>query len=537
MLKPFFSLVNAAIMTGLLITTLLASCSSEAPIAKDLAQESVIPKPVVLTATGSSFELTAETQIYVQSNDDKLSWIANYLTDLLNPATGFELSVQTTDQAPGNNSIYLNLSGDASLGAEGYQLDITNKSITISGHQAAGVFYGVQTLRHLLPPAIEKSSQQEGPWLVASGTMKDQPSYGYRGAMLDVARHFFKVEDVKRYIDYIAMYKLNHFHLHLTDDQGWRIEIKSWPNLTTHGGSTEVGGGEGGYYTQEQYADIVQYAQNRFITIVPEIDLPGHTNAALASYAELNCDGKARELYTGTEVGFSTLCTDKEITYQFVDDVVKELAALTPGEYIHIGGDESHVTPLEDYIPFINRTQKIVEKYGKKVMGWDEIAHAELLPNTVVQWWAKPENAEKAIAQGAKVLVSPATKVYLDMQYDTTTHLGLHWAAYIEVDAAYNWDVDTLAAGLTKDNVIGFESPLWSETITNLDELEYMVFPRLLGHAEIGWSPKEIRSWDDYKVRLGKQKARFEALGIDFYASDLIPWSDEPAKVETEVPN
>ncbi|MCL4144066.1 UNVERIFIED_CONTAM: hypothetical protein GTU68_042336, partial [Idotea baltica] len=274
---------------------------------------------------------------------------------------------------------------------------------------------------------METGEKQAGPFEIATGTIRDYPNYGYRGAMLDVARHFFDVEEVKHYIDLISTYKMNALHLHLTDDQGWRIEIKSWPKLTEIGGSSEVGGGKGGFFTQEDYKEIVRYAQERFVVIVPEIDMPGHTNAALASYAELNCNGKARELYTGTEVGFTTLCTDKEITYQFVDDVVRELAEMTPGPYIHIGGDESLVTPMKKYIPFINRVQEIVVKHGKQVMGWDEITHASLVPNSVAQHWEKVENAQKGVEQGAKILMSPAKKAYMDMSYDTTTTLGLHW--------------------------------------------------------------------------------------------------------------
>jgi hexosaminidase len=360
--------------------------------------------------------------------------------------------------------------------------------------------------------------------LVTTGKITDKPTYGYRGAMLDVSRHFFSVADVKRYIDLIALYKMNRLHLHLSDDQGWRIEIKSWPKLTEIGGKSEVGGGEGGFYTQEQYKDIVKYAQDRYVTIVPEIDMPGHTNAALSAYPELNCNGKATKPYTGIEVGFSTLCTDKEITYQFIDDVIRELAALTPGEYIHIGGDESHVTAMEDYIPFIERAQQIVTKHGKKSMGWDEIAHAKLEQNTIAQWWSKVENAKMAVEQGAKVLVSPATNAYLDMQYDSTTHLGLHWAGYTEVDDAYQWDAVEIAKGIPAESIIGIEAPLWTETVTNMDELEYLVFPRLPGLAEIGWTPKQNRNWETYKVRLGKQKARFEALEIDYYASKRVPW-------------
>jgi hexosaminidase len=342
--------------------------------------------------------------------------------------------------------------------------------------------------------------------------------------MLDVSRHFFGVEDVKKFIDYLAFYKMNVLHLHLSDDQGWRIEIKSWPNLTTHGGSTQVGGGKGGYYTQDQYAEIVAYAGDQYITIVPEIDMPGHTNAALASYAELNCNGKATELYTGTRVGFSTFCTNKEITYRFINDVVRELAEMTPGPYIHIGGDESHATKIEDYIPFVNRVQDIVTEHGKQVIGWDEIALSTLKPNSVAQHWANISNAEKAVAQGAKVLMSPAVKAYLDMQYDSTTPLGLHWAAYIEVDDAYIWDPGSLVPGLNKESIIGVEAPLWSETLTNLDEIEYMVFPRLPGIAEIGWTPVSMRSWDEYKTRLAKHNKCFDAMGINYYQSKKVPW-------------
>lgn len=519
--------VLLVVATGLI----LWSCTSEEAVPMDLSEESIIPRPVSITPTGSSFELTEETDVYVQGTDEDALRVGNYLADLLNPSTGLEINLQVAEGTPAPGNIYLTLGGDQ--GPEGYQLEITEDLTTITASDAAGLFYGVQTLRQLLPASVEKGSQQPGPWRVATGTITDQPDYGYRGSMLDVSRHFFGVEDVKRYIDLISMYKMNHLHLHLSDDQGWRIEIKSWPNLTAHGGSTEVGGGEGGFYTQEEYADLVEYAQDRFVTIVPEIDMPGHTNAALASYPELNCSGEAPELYTGTEVGFSTLCTDKEITYQFVDDVVREISALTPGPYFHIGGDESHVTPLEDYIPFINRVQEIVRSHGKQVIGWDEIAHAGLSPNTVVQWWADAENARMAIEQGAKVLMSPATKTYLDMQYDSTTELGLHWAAYIEVDSAYQWEPVSMTEGIGKEDIIGVEAPLWTETITNMDEIEYMIFPRLPGIAEIGWTSEELRDWDDYRVRLGHHQARFEALGIDYYKSDLVPWEGEETSTES----
>ena len=320
---------------------------------------------------------------------------------------------------------------------------------------------------------------------------------------------------------------MNVLHLHLSDDQGWRIEIKSWPELAKHGGSTQVGGGKGGYYTQEQYSSIIQYAKDSYITVVPEIDMPGHTNAALASYAELNCHGKATELYTGIMWDSALYVPQKDVTYKFIDDVVRELAAITPGPYIHIGGDESHSTKREDYIPFINKVQGIVISHGKKIIGWDDIAIASLKPGVVAQHWANVKNADMVVSQGARILMSPATKAYLDMKYDKSTTLGLHWAGYIEVDSAYIWDPATLIPGVGKESVLGIEAALWTETLTNIKDIEYMVFPRLPGFAEIGWSPSSGRSWNEYKIRLGRQEERFKAMGINYYPSQKVPWQEE----------
>lgn len=494
----------------------------------DLSKGNIIPKPVSVVPEGGEFDLTDQTDIYVQGESDELKQVGQYLADKLNPSTGLGVEVKTTVEAPAPGNIFLAISNsDSELGDEGYQLSITDKSINLIANKSAGIFHGIQTIRQLLPSQVEISSKQKGPWKIPTGTIRDYPTYSYRGSMLDVARHFFGVDDVKNLIDQLAYYKMNVLHLHLSDDQGWRIEIKSWPNLTAHGSKTEVGGGEGGFYTQEQYADIVKYAQDRFITIVPEIDMPGHTNAALASYPELNCSGKSPELYTGIEVGFSTLCTNKEVTYKFIDDVIRELAALTPGEYLHIGGDESHATKIEDYIPFMNRVQDMVIAHGKKVLAWDEIALATLKPNTVVQYWAKAENATKGVAQGAKVLMSPAKNAYLDMQYDSTSTYGLHWAAYIEVDNGYNWDPANLVPEIKKENIIGIEAPLWSETVGTRQEAEYLIFPRLLGYAEIGWTPSELRNWDNYKVRLANHGERMKAMNINFYPTKLVQWDGQ----------
>ncbi len=505
---------NKIILSATVAATILLQVSCSVKERTDLTKTSFIPKPVSVVATGKTFQLTRSANVYYQEEVEGLQQTAQYLALELNRIGGINPVVKSTAKAP-DSGIYLFV-GDTidGLADEGYLMEISKKMIKISANSPAGCFYGIQTLLQTIPANYTTVSPLEIP----TGTIRDFPEFGYRGAMLDVARHFFSVDDVKRFIDFLATYKMNALHLHLSDDQGWRIEIKSWPKLTEIGGKTEVGGGDGGFYTQAQYTEIVKYAQERNIIIIPEIDMPGHTNAALASYPELNCDGKARELYTGIEVGFSTLCTSKEITYQFVDDVVRP--------YFHIGGDESHVTKMEDYISFVNRVQEIVVSHDKKVIGWDEIANATLIEGATVQFWDNVKNTTMALEKGVKVIISPASKAYLDMQYDSTTHLGLHWAGYIEVDKGYSWNPLELVPGITKEQILGIESPLWTETIANIEDLEYMVFPRLPGYAEIGWTSPELRNWEEYKLRLAKHGKRFDARDINFYPSQLVPWEE-----------
>ncbi|HEU4744169.1 MAG TPA: beta-N-acetylhexosaminidase, partial [Anaerolineales bacterium] len=299
----------------------------------------LIPKPTSILESEGEYIVSSKTRIVLQKENHEIAPIANLLSAYLQQVSSYEAAVvaENSDQSAGD--IQLSLTEEESLGEEGYELSVTMDSIRLQAKCPAGLYYGVQTLRQFLPP---------GPTATVSlpaVSIRDIPRFGWRGAMLDVSRHFFGVDDVKRYIDLISHYKMNRLHLHLSDDQGWRIEIKSWPRLTEIGGSTQVGGGQGGYYTQEQYKEIVEYARSRYVTIVPEIDTPGHTNAALASYAELNSSEEAPALYTDTQVGFSSLWINSEITYKFLDDVIRELAALTPTPYIHIGGDEARSTP------------------------------------------------------------------------------------------------------------------------------------------------------------------------------------------------
>jgi hexosaminidase len=546
LLHPFRVVLTLII---LITVVTLQSCINSGP-PTDLTKEVLIPKPVSVTATGAAFGLSNTTIIYVADGNAQLNQVANQLAAELTKNTGFVNKVETTTSTPAKGGIYLVTdSNDASLGNEGYELTITEELVTIKASAPAGVFYGVQTLLQLVPlVSTEDQSKAESNKLrLAAGTIRDTPTYGWRGSMLDVARHFFSVEDVKLYIDYISAYKMNVLHLHLSDDQGWRIEIKSWPNLAKHGGTTQVGGGKGGFYTQEQYKEIVAYAQSKFVTVVPEIDMPSHINAALASYGVLNNpntkfpkdgqyvgpletegigDSKNRptDLYTGQEVGWSTMSLSKPATLKFVNDVIRELAEITPGPYIHIGGDEAHVTPKEEYIEFINEFSKIVKANGKQMIGWEEIAQANIDENATIQYWHSADYAKMAAAKGARAILSPSTRIYLDMQYDSTSRLGLHWAAYIEVDDSYNWDPTTQVEGLAKEKIMGVEAPLWSETIATMKDIEYLLFPRLPGIAEIAWSPAEGRSWDEYKMRLASHGPRMTAKGIDFYKSTRVPW-------------
>ncbi|NRQ36660.1 family 20 glycosylhydrolase [Nonomuraea sp. NN258] len=479
--------------------------------------DAVVPAPVSAVPTpGVRYRITHKTALYSDAPE-----VGTQFATRLRRSTGYPIPIVGK---PPRDGISLRLTGGVPGGDEAYRLEVTARGIEVRANRPAGLFNGVQTLRQLLPYAADSDTVRPGPWTVPGGRITDSPRYPYRAAMLDVARHFFPVAAVKRYIDQIAFYKINHLHLHLSDDQGWRIAIDSWPRLATYGGSTAVGGDPGGHFTKADYREIVAYAGARNITIVPEIDLPGHTNAALASYAELNCDGVAPPLYTGIEVGFSSLCTSKEITYTFVDQVLGEIAALTPGPYLHIGGDEAKSTEPADYRAFMARAQASVAGHGKTVVGWHEIVQAETPPTAVAQYWGTTQNDDAVANAGRKVIMSPASRSYLDMKYNPQTRLGLTWAGLIEVKDAYDWDPGAYLTGLPAEQVLGVEAPLWSETLRTSDDIEFMAFPRLPAIAELGWSPYRTHDWDAFKRRLAAQGPRWKTMGVDYYRSTQIPW-------------
>lgn len=516
---------------SILFLLVFVSCKTVAPTYErrpdhlKASIDNIIPIPVSVNPTGGVFRLKPDSKIYIQPLNSEAEFIGQYLRDNVKSITGFDLTVLKSGGTIADENIYLMIdNNDKLLSEEGYKLIITNSSFILKANRAEGLFRGVQTFIQMLFPLVNRSAIFSDDIQIPTVEIIDYPRFEWRGVMLDVARHFFSVSDVKKLIDRIALYKFNRLHLHLTDDQGWRIQINSWPNLTLHGGSTQVGGGEGGYFTQENYSEIVEYARQRYIIVVPEIDMPGHTNAALASYPFLNCDGVAPELYTGIKVGFSSLCINKDSTYIFIDDVIREVSQLTPGPYFHIGGDEAMATDSVDYINFIKRVQAIVGSYGKQMIGWEEIAQSRLESNSIVQHWRKAQLALDGVQQGSKLIMSPSTKVYMDMKYNPETELGLSWAAYIEVSDAYNWDPITQIEGLVENDVLGVEAPLWTETIINFTDIEFMLFPRLPGVAEIGWSPANARVWEKYRQRLAYHGAYWKAIGLNFYRSPQIDW-------------
>lgn len=489
----------------------------------ETSDNDIIPKPLRYEKGTGKFLLTKDSSIYVKGNNEaeteELSRIAELLKEKLKPSTGFELNI-IRGEKPAVSSIYLTtIGGEEAQGNEGYKMITTSENVKIIAYKPEGVFRGVQTLKQLLPTDIVKSTLVTNvEWSIPVSTINDKPEYQYRGLMIDVARHFFTEDEIKRQIDYAAQYKINRVHLHLTDDQGWRIEIKKYPDLTLIGGSTEVGGGPGGYYTQDQFKSIVKYAADRYIEIIPEVDMPGHSNAALASYGFLNPDGKRKPLYTGTDVGFSSFMTHSEKTYEFISDVIKEISEISPSKYFHIGGDEAESTKKADYDYFVGRVAKIVESYGKTPIGWDPIDTApEINSSVVLQNWK--DSNEAAREKKMKMIISIASKAYLDMKYNESTPYGLDWAGYIPIETAYKWDPTEYAP---RDLILGLEAPLWTETISTVEQMDFMIYPRLLGYAEIGWTPKELRNWDEYKIRLEKQGERLSNQGINYYRDSGI---------------
>jgi hexosaminidase len=517
-------LVSSSIAAFALAACHQPSVSAPAPATRSL--HSVVPNPATIDVSPTdSFLVTPRTIVYVDGNADaEVDAIGTFAANLIAPRAG-----ATSQHAPAtgtipDSSIRLTLDPSrAQLGAEGYELTVTKTQARIVAAQPAGLFHGVQTLRQLLPASVEHQAGIERRLILPAAHVVDTPRYEWRGSMLDVARHFLPPDDVKRFIDLLALYKFNRLHLHLADDQGWRIEIKSWPRLTAVGGLGAVGGARGGFYTQEQYADIVAYAKSRYLTVVPEIDMPGHITAALVSYPDLRCDRMAPTSHTGIEGPPNTLCVTRDSVYGFVADVVREIAAITPTPYFHIGGDEVSSLTKEQYRGFIERVEGIVIKAGPRMIGWGEISPANIHGQTIAQHWTRDSSYLHA-QRGGKVIMSPGAHAYLDMKYDSATALGLRWAGLISLRTAYDWDPATLIPGIGASSILGLEAPLWSETVITRQDYEYLAFPRLAAIAELAWSPPNQVNWEGFRRRMAAQGARLAALGVNFARVPGVDW-------------
>jgi N-acetyl-beta-hexosaminidase len=433
---------------------------------------------------------------------------------------------------------------------ESYRLSADEHGVVVTGADAAGLFYGAQTLAQLL-------AHEGDHWLIPAVDIEDAPRFAYRGVMLDVARHFHDVATVKAYIDQAASLKMNAIHLHLSDDQGWRLALSSRPKLTELASGTAVGGDPGGFYTKADYAEIVAHAAARHMIVVPEFDMPSHTHAVGLAYPELaeapvlsadtsgpdafgNQPPVAGQPYLGVHVGFSSLKVHDEATYDFVADVFGELAAMTPGPYLHFGGDESLATSDDDFDLFVSRVSEIIADLDKTPVAWHEAGSAaQLASGTIGQYWGyttptdgMDDKARAFVANGGSLILSPADAIYLDMKYDDSTPLGLTWAnGPTSVHRAYDWEPGTLIDGVSDDDILGVEAPMWSETLRTLDDIDTMAFPRMAAAAEAAWSPATgttpLRNWSSFRERVGGLGPLWTSLGIRYFASPEIDWASE----------
>ena len=502
----------------------------------------IIPLPQQYEETQGNFTLKPETRFVLAQADEKAADSTEVVASEFRKSTGYDLPVVQGEEGK-SGDIIIRLDGEAVTEEEGYQLSVTADGVTITAKSAGGVYYGLQSLRQMFPGQIESDTLvSDVAWTAPCADISDEPTYGYRGMHLDVSRHFFPVEEVKRQIDHMSQYKINKLHMHLSDDQGWRLEIKNNPdvvdkdgnpvdfsNLTELGASTSCdhNGVRAGYYTQEEFKDIVAYAAERNMEIIPEFDMPAHAWAALVSMPMLNSteDGKPHangydntKPYQGWDVGWASLECRNENTYIFIDEVFRQLSEISPSVYVHVGGDEAHVTAHDDYVYFVNRVTEIAQKYGKTPIGWQNYdAAVEDKENTITQYW---NTGDQRALDGVTYVASPADHAYLDMKYDASCPLGLQWAGYAPVDDAYNWDPTDFGSA---DQFIGVEGALWAETIADPEHIDYMYYPRLPGIAEVGWTPKENRSWDEYKERIAQHKDRLDSLEIG-YKEDTLIW-------------
>ncbi|GAA4298550.1 beta-N-acetylhexosaminidase [Aestuariibaculum suncheonense] len=535
----------------------------------------IIPKPAYQEILNGAFKVDKKTKI---TCDETLQQEAKYLSELLGAALGKTLKLEAKVNS---GDIILKLDENIENN-EGYELTVDNNQIVISGKTSTGVFYGIQTLKQLMPSDIVKATKIGSNFTIPAVVIKDEPRFVYRGMHLDVGRHFFPVSFIKQYIDLIAMHKMNTFHWHLTEDQGWRIEIKKYPKLTEigayrngtiighHPGTTNDQKEYGGFYTQEEIKEVVTYAASKHVTVVPEIELPGHSAAAIAAYPELSCfpeeptdlgkspmsekskelqaNGTAKVVYETWGVTGDVYCAGKENTFKFLEDVLTEVLPLFPSKYIHIGGDECPKDnwkrcpncqnkikdlglhdehELQSY--FIQRIEKFVNAKGKQIIGWDEILEGGLAPNATVMSWRGTKGGIEAAKQHHDVIMTPGSHCYFDHYQSkdkANEPLAIGGFTTVEKVYSYNPEPEELTAE-EKQYILGAQGNVWTEYMETTDYVEYMILPRMTALSEVVWSAQEQRDWEDFKLRLPNLIERYKAMNLNYAKHSLADENPE----------
>ncbi len=531
----------------------LAACCGLATAADPGARIALVPQPLEVERGAGQFVLKQGTAIIVDEASADATNVATQLAERLRRSTGLALKVSTSGSAgkrPGAIRITAR-GGDASLGPEGYRLEVAPDGVTISGGGGPGMFYGTQTLLQLLPPQVFSPAKVQGSvaWAIPAVRIKDQPRFRWRGLLLDVARHFFSKEEMKNFLDLMAQHKLNTLQIHLTDDQGWRIEIKRYPKLTEaaawrksigfglnpkDGTAYGKDGRYGGFYTQDDVREIVAYAQARYITIVPEIEMPGHAGGALSVYPEFSCLGGPYNRDSGP---MGIVCPGNDASFAFLENVLAEVIGLFPGKYVHIGGDEvdkatwskcpkcqarikqeglKNEHELQSY--FVKRIERFINSRGRTLIGWDEILEGGLAPNATVMSWRNVESGVVAAGAGHDVVMTPTSHCYFDY-YQAKTGEPRGIGGLLPLVKVYSFE--PLPPGLAADkakHILGAGGNLWSEFFPNYAQVQYMAYPRACAMAEVTWTAPKRKDWEDFKRRLDTHLERLKAQGVNYRA-------------------
>lgn len=514
----------------------------------------IIPVPAEMVEGEGAFVINKETTLFIETGNSKARQTAEMFATRFKNASGLNLNIQESDEVklPESNSIFFTTKGASEeLTAEGYTLTVAPEGVMVQAIDSAGLFYGMQTLKQLLPAEIEsKKIVEDMDWVLPVVKIQDHPAYKWRGLHLDVGRHMTSVPFIKEYLDNMAMHKLNTFHWHLTEDQGWRIEIKKYPKLTEigawrdetlvgHAGSGKYDGKRyGGFYTQEEVKEIVAYAAERYITVVPEIEMPGHSSAAIASYPELSITGKPVKVVREWGV-FPDIYNVDDKTFEFLENVLTEVMELFPGKYIHIGGDEAPKKQWEESPEvqakikelglkdehelqswFITRIEKFVNSKGRQIIGWDEILEGGLAPNAAVMSWRGEAGGIEAAKSKHFVVMSPGSHMYFDHYQGDPKFEPIAFGGFTPLEKVYSYNPtpDTLSESERK-YILGAQANVWTEYITSEDKVEYRVFPRISALSEVLWSEKEDKDWEDFKARIPNQLKRYEFRDINYSKS------------------